>query len=360
MSMDLEARRDHSPIYCQIAEAIRKTIFRGELSPMARLPAENELCSIYGASRITIRAALKKLETEGLIHRVNGKGTFVSELKDKTRQIILVLERDPGELRHLHELVMGALVKAQESGISVLVSTSAQFRGFLDEALANPARQTAALLLRCRDIDMEDIAFAEKRGVPCLLEACERLKGLNWIAVDNEGAMRGLVDHMHGLGRRKFGLLSCATPYSWSSFKEREEAALARLEEIGIPKKSVFVERIGLDEQANDAMSRIFKGGRRPDALLCVNDVIALQALKLLSEKGLRVPDDVAVSGFDDSPLAAYAQPPLTTAIQNYYEAGRFAVEQLRLMMDDFDNKRIQIVRKLELAIRRSTDAAAL
>jgi len=93
--------------------------------------------------------------------------------------------------------------------------------------------------------------------------------------------------------------------------------------------------------------------------LICVNDVIALQALKWLSEKGFKVPEDVAVTGFDDNPIAAYAQPPLTTAIQNYYEAGRFAVEQLRLMMDDFDNKRIQILRKLELAIRRSTDPDA-
>lgn len=355
MDFGIGERKDHSPLYCQIAESLRAKIFSGELAPLSRLPAENELCELYAASRITVRSSLKKLETEGLIHRVNGKGTFVSKLKDKQRQMIIVLETEPGETRHLHELVMGALIKAQEDGFSVLVSTCDQFKGFLDEALNNPARQTGALFLRCRDLDLGAISFAERRGIPCLLEGCEQVKALNWLAVDNAGAMKRLVDHLHGLGRRRFGIFTAATPYAWSSFKERQEAALERLDGLGVPKKDVSIVELDSGMEPYAATSKFFKRGKSPDAILCVNDMIAVQAMKWLSDNGIKIPGDVAVTGFDDILMARFASPPLTTVCQNYYETGAAAAARLRSMMDDSDNKRVQIIRKLDIAIREST-----
>ncbi len=348
-------RKDHSPLYCRIAESLRAKIFAGEYAPLARLPAEKVLGEIYDASRITIRSALKKMETEGLIHRVNGKGTFVAKLKGKQRQIVLVLEKAPGEARHLHELVMGALIKAQEDGFSLLVVTCTQFRGFMKEAIANPARQTGALLLRCREFHREDIVFAEKHGIPCLLEGGERLKGLNWMAIDNEGAIRQLVDHLHGLGRRRFGIFSEETPSAWSPFKERQAAARARLTALGVPDKDISSVTLHPGDRPYDLTAAFFKGGKKPDALICVNDIIAVQALKWLADNGRHVPKEVAVTGFDDILPARFATPPLTTVCQNYYEAGAAAVAQLRSMMDDFDNKRVQIVRRLPLVIRAST-----
>ncbi len=359
MPFDVNGRKDHSPLYCQVAAALRGKICRGELPPMSKLPAEEELRGLYGASRVTIRSALKKLESEGLVHKVNGKGTFVARIAGKQRQIILVLENGPGVEHHLHGLVMGALAKAQEDGFSVLVSNRAQLRGFLEEAVECPSRQTGVLLLRCRELRQDDLDFAEKHGMPCLLEGCERLKGRNWLAVDNDEAMRQVVDHLHGLGRRRFGVFAAATPFAWSSFKERQAAALARLAELGIPKKEVVT--VTLPAAADIAAApyaltaEFFAKGRQPDALLCVNDVIAVQVLRWLGDQGFKVPGDVAVTGFDDILPAHYAHPPLTTVRQDYYAVGGEAVGQLRSLMDDFDNKRIRISRKLQLIVREST-----
>ena len=355
------SRKDHSPIYCQIAENLRGRIFGGELEPMSKLPAEDELCGLYGASRVTIRSALKKLESEGLVHKVNGKGTFVARIKGKQRQIILVLENGPDVERHLHELVMGALVQAQDDGFSVLVANRAQLRGFLEEAASCPSRQTGVLVLRCRGLDSGDLDFAEKHGVPCLLEGCERLKGRNWLAVDNAAAMRQVVDHLHGLGRRRFGVFNAELPFAWSSFKERHAAALARLAELGISGRGVTT--VSLPVKANTSVdaygltAKFFKSGTKPDAIICVSDMIAAQVLKWLASNGLKVPEDVAVTGFDDILLASYTTPPLTTVRQNYYDTGAAAAARLRSMMDDADNKRVQIVRKLELVVRESTIA---
>lgn len=63
----------------------------------------------------------------------------------------------------------------------------------------------------------------------------------------------------------------------------------------------------------HDALREVLAAGLKPDAVLCANDLLAVGALAALSEEGLRVPEDVAVTGWDDIPMAAWAQPPLTT-----------------------------------------------
>ena len=295
-----------------------------------------------------------------MIHRVNGKGTFVSALKGKRRQVILVVDRPLEEARHLHELVMGALLKAQDYGFSVLVSTSSQFRGFLEEALNCPSCQTGAILLRSREFCKEDIDFAEKHGIPCLLEGCERLKDRNWLAVDNEDAMRQIADHLHSSGRRRFGIFNVETPHPWSSFKERYKALRSRLAELGVQDKDILTVTLpseaDIGSQPYGMTSKFFsRKSHRPDAIVCVNDMIAVQVLKWLGDNSVKVPSDVAVTGFDDILAASYTSPSLSTVKQSYYEVGGEAVNLLRSMMDDFDNKRVQITRKLQLVIRESS-----
>lgn len=359
MDFGLQERKDHSPLYYQIAESLRTQIFRGELAPMSRLPAEKALCALFHASRITIRSALRKLETEGLVHRVNGKGTFVAELAEKQRQMILVVEKSPADERHLHELIMGALVSAQGAGFRVLISTRAQLRGFLEEAVSSPSRQTGVLLLRCRELCMDDILFAEKHGIPCLLEGCERVKGCNWLAIDNDDAMRQVVDHLYSLGRRRFGIFHAETPYRWSSFQERYAATCRRLAEHGIAQDDICTVTLPVDADMGcrpyTQTAEFFAAGHPLDAIICVNDLIAIQVVKWLLDHGYRVPDDIAVTGFDDILPAEYISPSLTTIRQDYYALGGDAVQQLHGLMDDFDNKRVQISRKLSLIIRKST-----
>jgi len=355
-------KRDHTPIYYRIATDIKNKIGNGTWRTAMRIPGENELCDSYGASRITIRNALKKLETEGLIHRVNGKGTFVADVKQRTRRLILVLDRPLSEAMHLSELVLGALLQAQEQGCSVLVTVSARLRLCLDEIISTPMYQAGVILLRCREFCDTDIDYAEKHGIPCLLEGCEKQKKRNWQAVDNATAMHQIIDHLYAFGRRCFGLYNLATEQDWSSFKERYDAARARLAELGIPNHKIFTVTLprgsDIERDAYRFTEKFFKSQRNaPDAIVCVNDMIAIQTMKWLTNNGMEVPRQIAVTGFDDIMAAAYTSPSLTTVRQNYYETGREAMNLLLSIMDDFDNKRIQILRQLPLVVRDSTSA---
>ncbi len=93
-----------------------------------------------------------------------------------------------------------------------------------------------------------------------------------------------------------------------------------------------------------------------PTAVLAYNDLMALGVLHAIRNQGLRVPEDISVIGFDDIPMAAYANPPLTTISQPKYRMGRLAVQLLRTMRrtDQMPNEG-QVLLESPLMIREST-----
>ena len=96
-----------------------------------------------------------------------------------------------------------------------------------------------------------------------------------------------------------------------------------------------------------------------PDAIFCANDMMALGCLDALHERGLKVPEDVAVIGFDDREIAQYARPPLTTLVLPHYEMGVIAAELLIDTAAGLASKPNQIKVECELVERRSVRANA-
>ncbi len=83
----MKLNRDHIPLYFQLQQILRKSILSGKLSPKDPLPTENELCKQYGVSRTTVRQAFTALLNEGLISRIPGKGTFITE-RDPGKKVV--------------------------------------------------------------------------------------------------------------------------------------------------------------------------------------------------------------------------------------------------------------------------------
>jgi GntR family transcriptional regulator, frlABCD operon transcriptional regulator len=77
------------PLYFQLKQVLKDDIFRGKYKPGEKLPPESELCKLYGVSRITSRRAITDLVQEGVLYSLQGKGTFVKEMKEK-RELISV------------------------------------------------------------------------------------------------------------------------------------------------------------------------------------------------------------------------------------------------------------------------------
>lgn len=135
-----------------------------------------------------------------------------------------------------------------------------------------------------------------------------------------------------------------------STIRKRHEGFRAALEDAGLPYSRDLLVESGLGpEQAHDAMSRVLKERRDFTAVFCANDHAAIGVMHALREVGLDVPGDVSIVGFDDIPMAAFVDPPLTTMRVQREELGASTVRRLvdRTQLDRVTPIRVEIATQL-------------
>lgn len=161
--------------------------------------------------------------------------------------------------------------------------------------------------------------------------------------------------HLIALGRRRIAFLGEATSH-YPEFHARYAGYREALTEAGIATDPVLLARaISSEESGQAAAAELFANGVRFDAMLCASDLIAIGAMRVIADRGLSVPRDVALVGFDDIPAARLSSPPLTTVVQDTRAAGEVLVDSLtRLILEEPVESRALPVR---LEVRRSCGA---
>jgi LacI family transcriptional regulator len=178
--------------------------------------------------------------------------------------------------------------------------------------------------------------------------------GLNYIAVDNyRGGYLG-TEHLLRLGYRDIAIL-CGPNWMPVS-RDRLAGYKAALQDWGVPVCSEWiVPGLGFDEETGrHAMRILLSASRRPRAVFAASDRVAFGAMAVLDREGLRVPDDIALIGFDDIPAAAAFRPPLTTVRQPLEHMGRLAVEHLCRLLSGETRDLLQTVMEPEMRVRVS------
>ncbi|MBZ9954860.1 substrate-binding domain-containing protein [Mesorhizobium sp. BR1-1-15] len=186
------------------------------------------------------------------------------------------------------------------------------------------------------------------------------------IGVDNIAGASLAARHLTELGHRRFAVLALPFADGRTGIISPEELRAAAYAGTRDRLTGYFRElsRVGIDtskvpvyETANDASSTkagletIFASGEPPTAILAMSDRMALATLEWLSARGLNVPDDVSVIGFDGVPEAALSEPPLTTVAQPIAEMGRLAVKAIL----ENDGKVSRQLLPVELIVRASS-----
>ena len=108
-------------------------------------------------------------------------------------------------------------------------------------------------------------------------------------------------------------------------------------------------------ESGYDAAARLLDTEHPPTAIACCNDLIALGAIRAAHQRGMLVGRDVSITGFDDIPLAAYAEPPLTTVRNAARVSGRMAADIVGHSIKGSHTEKSQVLLDLELVVRDST-----
>ncbi len=150
------------------------------------------------------------------------------------------------------------------------------------------------------------------------------------VGCDNVQGGRAVTEHLISLGCRRIAFIGDASPHC-PEFLDRYRGHCEALRAAGLPiVPALQVEALDSSEKLGQAaIDQLQARGQRFDAVFAASDLLALGALRALSDAGLQVPDDVAVVGFDDIPVAAYANPPLTTVQQDTRTAGEALVQRL-------------------------------
>ncbi len=203
---------------------------------------------------------------------------------------------------------------------------------------------------------IEDDKLSEIAATFPVVQCCEYKKEAraSHVAINNEAAAYTAVRHLISIGHRKIGLISCKN--SFISTAEREEGFKRALIEQNIIVDPTMIKygNYGFSSGLR-AMKHYLSSDNIPTAVFCISDSMAIGAIKAIREKGLRVPSDIAVVGFDDITFAHMFSPSLTTIAQPKYDLGCVSMELLlKQMSGEFDNPQ-SIYLKHELIVREST-----
>jgi DNA-binding LacI/PurR family transcriptional regulator len=200
------------------------------------------------------------------------------------------------------------------------------------------------------------VEAALKRRLPTVIVDQPLLEDVPFVGIDDESAARGIAEHLLELGHERFGVVAfgvvasaiAEAPFSGFADPRRQASATFRVSRARLAGYAAALEAAGLSWEevpvyecpgssqalGCEAADALLSLDPRPTAILCLSDRLALGAIEVAQERGLSVPEDLSVAGFDDVPEAATSRPPLTTVHQDHTEkgglAGRLLVAQLR------------------------------
>lgn len=177
--------------------------------------------------------------------------------------------------------------------------------------------------------------------------------GIPYVTIDHESAAYQAVRHLIQLGHKEIALINSDEKFLYS--RKRESGYRRALEKHEIPLNKEWIVRCEELEFINGqlAMRKILGGNKRPTAVFAVSDLLAIGALKELHHVGLRVPNDVALIGFDKISFSNMTYPALTTVAQPMYEMGKISA---KMLIDKIKGKEVEnVILDYELVIREST-----
>ena len=235
-------------------------------------------------------------------------------------------------LPYFAELADSVIRAAEEHGVIVLIEQTNASRERELEVLTSQRRHlTDGLIFSPLALGTDD---REQFAVdyPMVLLG-ERIFGgpADHVTMSNVEAARAATQHLIATGRRRIALIGSHEGETVGSAALRQRGYEQALEEAGLPVDPALVVEAGLWHRATgaEAMERLLDAGTEIDAVFGLNDALAIGALHVLHDRGVAVPEDVAVIGFDDIEDAAYATPPLSSVAPGREQIAQTAVDLL-------------------------------
>jgi DNA-binding LacI/PurR family transcriptional regulator len=212
----------------------------------------------------------------------------------------------------------------------------------------------SSFILESREAQ-DTLEQVRKRGLP-LVEMDENY-GVDSVFADYRDATKEVMSYLLALGHRRIGLIYGVGAHELG--EDRLQPYQEGLQAAGIPADPDLIAKCGpAIEDGYQAALRLIKLPSRPTAIIAINDLLAISAVRAATDLGLRIPEDLSLIGYDDIPMADYLRPRLTTVTKNALALGKKAFEMLQSRIQNPDLPRQEFHSPARLIIRESTGRA--
>jgi len=350
----------NAPKYEVVKNYLKHLMKENELLFGEKLPSEHELMEKFKISRHTVRQALGDLSAEGLIYKMQGRGTF-SNFKNgnKNKQMVAVLTTYmsayvfPGILSGIESVL-------SEEGYIMLLSSTNNSKKREAELLTTILKHDVVGLIiepTRSAFENDNIALLEevrKRGIKTVfINACYDNFDSSYVIMDDVKGGYLLTEYLIQLGHRRIaGIFKTDDKQG----VKRKEGYLAALKKYGIEADLALIGEYStstLIDYPYMFTQSIIKGDSAPTAIVSYNDQCAMLIVQAINDKGLTVPQDISVVGYDDSIQFMQADVQLTTIRHPKKEMGIQAAKFLTNMLDGIVEEP-QMIYRPELIVRNS------
>jgi LacI family transcriptional regulator len=288
--------------------------------------------SVATVSRVLNDSGPVSDDTRRLIHEIAGRMRYVphsgarSLITSKTETLGVLLPDLYGEF--FSEVIRGMDNTARASGFHLLISRSYADKPGIETAMRAMRGRVDGVVAMSPDIDADSLLNLPSTIPVVLLCSVSRGNEVDSLTIHNCRGARDMVRHLITLGHKRIAIIKgSAGNYDAA---ERLRGYRTALREVGATVEQ-SLERAGNFTEAGGyaATMELLALRQRPTAIFAANDSMAIGALSALRESGVQVPEEMAVAGFDDIPLARFMDPPLSSVHVPICELGARAVEML-------------------------------
>jgi LacI family transcriptional regulator len=336
---------------------------------MANRPKQADVARLAGVSRATVSFVLNE--------RFDTRVPISEETRKRVQEAARQLGYEPNvlarSLKSGASLTIGTLLPALHNphyweileGAEEEITARGYYMALVVSNL-NPDRELQALrslfqqrldgmilLPTFMDLFPDELHALKQQSIPVVFT--NPMEGMDWVFPDIGGGAEQLMDHLLSLGHKRIGFISGVARPNLS--QARLEVYRQKMAAAGTPTKEEWIRCCGyhLEDGYLEAKA-LLDLPESPSAIWAINDLLAIGALRAAHERGLRVPQDVAVAGFDDIAVSAQLSPPLTTVRMYSQEIGRRAAQILFTRLDEPDHALMQELVKTQLIVRQSTN----
>lgn len=342
---------------------------------MQRKPTSFDIAHLAGVSQPTVSRALRggrgvneatRMRIEAIARRLNYRvDKAASNLRSRHAETLAVLifqdeSADDSAINPFFLSMLGSIMRAcADHGQDMLVSFQ-QLGSDWHQDYEDSRRADGLILLGYGDYELYRAKISEliAQNTHFVRWGSVEAEGAGLtVGCDNHGGGRAATRHLIDLGRKRIAFLGHASSH-YPEFHDRYRGHVAALKDAGVAADPALqVDALTSEEAGAAAADALIERGAKFDAILAASDLIAIGAMRALAARGIRVPEDVAVVGFDDIAAASFTNPPLTTVMQDTRAAGRMLVETL---LGRIREERVHdVLLPAKLVVRRSCGAPA-